>query len=250
MKRALLAGIAAVALAAAQPADAADLRRAPVVKAPVVAAAPLYNWTGCYAGAHAGGLWGEVDHRATAFTPEFSRDVSFSNVTVGGHLGCNYQVNRFVVGIEGDLNWADVSGRDLIRGGGGIEQFFGHRFDWYGTVRGRLGYAVDRWHIYGTAGAAFSDIKMTYDLFAFDSLVSRDRGASKTGWVAGGGVEYALSPNWIGRLEYLYHRFGEEVIFEQGSQTIRGRPDFHVVRVGIGYKFATGKAPAPVVTRY
>ena len=87
---------------------------------------------------------------------------TISSTTAGGHLGCNYQVGQFVLGIEGDLNWADVSGDEALTNQILFLDFFDHGFDWYGTVRGRVGYAVDRWHLFATAGVAFSDIEMTY----------------------------------------------------------------------------------------
>ena len=245
MKRLVFAAIG-LALAA-QPSVAADLSRAPVVKAPAAVAAPMFNWSGCYAGAHVGGLRGEIDRSSTDPNPVYSSDISISSATAGGHLGCNYQAGQFVLGIEGDLNWADVSGDEALTNQILFLDFFDHGFDWYGTVRGRVGYAVDRWHLFATAGVAFSDIEMTY---SFVSIGGDGGGtaSSRTGWVAGAGLEYAWSPNWIGRLEYLYHRFEREDVFN--GDFLRGRPEFHVVRVGLTYKFATGKGPAPVVTKY
>ena len=242
LKRDFLSGLGFLALAfAAQPAAAADLPvKAPVVRAP---AAAVYSWTGCYVGAHVGGLWGRTKHDITPTVPEYVMKVDHSSVTAGGHVGCNYQVQQIVFGIEGDLNWANVDDQAQIIGIN-PPQFFRTTFDWYATVRGRAGFAIDRWHIYGTGGFAFADIKMN---FSYPTNNVSFTVTSKHGWVAGGGVEYAFAPNWIGRLEYLYHRFEKgSIVLDNGDFTQHHRPDFQVVRAGLSYKFGT----TPVVARY
>jgi outer membrane immunogenic protein len=246
MKRFLLAGVGLFALTlAVQPSAAADLPRAPVVKAPAAVTAPMFNWSGCYLGAHAGGLWGSTKHDLTPTVAQYEIEVDFSGITAGGHLGCNYQVRQFVFGLEGDLNWAGIDDRAQIVP---FDQFYSTSFDWYATLRGRAGFATERWHIYGTAGIAFSDIGIGFSglpgPFSYQT-------ASKRGWVAGGGVEYAIAPDWVARFEYLYHRFREGTIISDGGDFRHdGRPDFHVLRVGLSYKFSSGKAPVPVVTKY
>lgn len=194
MKHLLLAGVAALALAP-RAAFAADMPR-PVTKAPAAVAAPLFNWTGCYVGAHAGGLWGEVDHSNSLSSPDLARDDDFSSFTAGGHLGCNYQINHLVLGIEGDLSWADVHYRRLTAVTPGGNEFLRGGFDWYGTVRGRLGLAADRWHIFATAGAAFSDIRLVFERVGASPVHFSE--TSKSGWVAGAGLEYACRPTGSG----------------------------------------------------
>jgi outer membrane immunogenic protein len=242
MKRDLLRALGLLALAfAAQPATAADLPvKAPVMRAP--AAVPIaYSWTGCYIGAHVGGLWGKTRHDITPTVAAYVLDVDYSSVTAGGHVGCNYQVQQFVFGIEGDLSWADVDDQAQIVP---FDQFYRTAFDWYATIRGRAGFAFDRWHIYGTGGFAFADIKMNWGGQPGNFLYSS---TSKHGWVAGGGVEYAFASNWIGRIEYLYHRFEEgSFVSDGGDFRFDMRPSFHVVRAGLSYKFGA----APVMARY
>jgi len=146
----LLAVCISLGVLASAPSIAADLP----VKAPYKAARPApFSWTGCYLGGHIGGLWGQ-----TSWTDPIGnvdgfvtvQDVNHSTFTGGGQLGCNVQINQFVIGIEGDSSWADVNKISL---GDVIERshIVRTRFDWYGSVRGRLGYAADRWLIYATA---------------------------------------------------------------------------------------------------
>jgi outer membrane immunogenic protein len=194
---------------------------------------PTYNWSGCYLGGHVGGLWGRTKHDlAPSIVPEYLIDVNFSSATAGGHLGCNVQMQQFVFGVEGDLSWAGVNDRKEIAS---YDQFYATRFDWYSTVRGRAGVAADRWHIYGTAGFAFSDVDFSYSGMPGNF---RYTGTSKNGWVAGVGAEYAINPSWTARIEYLHHRFGDGTMISDGGtfRHIAG-PQFHVVRIGLSYKF-------------
>jgi outer membrane immunogenic protein len=242
MKRDVLRGLGLLALAfAAQPVAAADLPvKAPVVRAP---ASVIYNWTGCYIGAQVGGLWGKTRHDITPTVAAYELDVDFSGVTAGGHAGCNYQVQQFVFGVEGDLSWANADDQTQIVP---FNQFYRTTFDWYATIRGRAGFAFDRWHIYGTGGFAFADINISWSGQPGNFLYTT---ASKHGWVAGGGIEHAFAPNWIGRIEYLYHRFEEgSFISDGGDFRFDMRPSFHVVRAGLSYKFTTGATP--VMARY
>src|SRR3990172_1550129 len=110
MKRILLAGTALLALTAAQPSLAAD---APVYKGPAPAAAALFNWSGCYIGVNAGGVWGRSNIDIPAYPSNFNIDMS--SIAVGGQIGCNWQApgSAFVVGIEGDGSWMNLDGSAL-----------------------------------------------------------------------------------------------------------------------------------------
>jgi outer membrane immunogenic protein len=165
MKKTLLASVALLSLSAA--ASAADLpsRRAP---APVVAALPVFTWTGLYVGANAGYGWSVDD---TATINGATVDLGEANGFVGGgQVGFNYQIGAFVVGVEGDLQWANF-GDDTSDG-------------WFGTARARAGVAFDRALVYATGGFAFAD--------------------NTNGWSVGGGVEYAFTNNLSAKVEGLY----------------------------------------------
>ena len=151
MKKYLLASVAALGLVAAGAASAADL---PSRKGPVVAPAyipPVFTWTGFYVGANAGYAWGNVNAGDAFFS---GRTVSIGDIDGfigGGQIGYNYQIGQFVVGLEADLQGADLS----------ATSGFGDRVrtDYFGTVRARLGFAVDRWMPYITGGWAYGNVK-------------------------------------------------------------------------------------------
>ena len=150
-----IVGIAAVTsalvLGIAQTAFAADMPvKSPVLKAPIMA---LYSWTGCYFGAQIGYGWATANHSFDNGAPS---DTSKPNGVVGGGLlGCNYQINTFVVGIEGDIEASDLMGGEFANLTGGTSAGSSH-MKWDGSVRGRLGYAIDRSLFYVTGGWAFA----------------------------------------------------------------------------------------------
>jgi outer membrane immunogenic protein len=238
-----IVGAAAAAALTITPVMAADSpARRPVTKAPVTAAA-VYSWSGCYIGGHVGGLWGETEWTSALpnnpiFTP--NQDHGYSSAIAGGQIGCNYQVNQIVVGIEGDLSWARVN-RETFEDLDDVADFIRTRSDWYGSVRGRLGMAFGQSMFYATGGWAFSNIDLTWKVTtALPSFTT----TAHSGWTVGGGWEYALTSNWIGRLEYLYYDFGTHRLplpFPNFLQD--AHPRFHVARVGLSYKFG-GAAPA------
>jgi outer membrane immunogenic protein len=229
MKRFLMAG-AVVTLAlvgmAAQ-ASAADLgRRVQMpVKAPV-APVPYYNWTGFYVGVNGGGGWGQSNWDAPGVA---TGDFNLSGGLVGGTLGYNYQVGQAVFGIEGDIDWSSIKGSSTTNCPLGCET----RNSWLGTVRGRLGYAFDRFMPYVTGGVAFGDIKATAN-----GLGSQT--STNAGWTVGAGVEAALVGNWTAKVEYLYVDLGSfNCSLGACSTTVTPDVDFrsHLVRAGINYRF-------------
>ncbi len=194
------------------------------IKAPVYVA-PYYNWTGAYVGINGGGGWGQ----STWDNVFGTADAKLSGGLVGGTLGYNYQMNHAVFGIEGDIDWSNIRGSTSngICAGTNCET----RNSWLSTVRGRLGYAADRFMPYVTGGAAFGDIKATPAGFGTQTT-------TKVGWTAGAGVEAALAGPWTAKVEYLYVDLGKASC----DVVVCGVPtnvDFrsHVVRVGVNYRF-------------
>jgi outer membrane immunogenic protein len=197
-------------------AAAADIpRRVEAARAaPVSYVAPVYNWTGPYVGLFGG--WASGD--ASSF------DVDGG--LFGATLGYNWQNGQLVFGLEGDLTWTGIDGSGTC---GGVACSVEN--NWLGTVRGRLGLAIDRFMPYVTAGVAFGEVEANAVGFA---------GASdtQTGWALGGGVEFAVAPPLTVKLEYLFVNLGD---FDCGT-ACGGTPtniDFeaHMVRVGLNYRF-------------
>jgi outer membrane immunogenic protein len=210
MKKILLSGVALAVLAIATPASAADMAtRGPVYKAP--AAAPLFNWTGFYVGAHAGYGWGDASGLST--------DGWFG----GGQIGVNYQfAPNWVWGVE-----ADVSGAGIDGGNTATARF---KTDVFGTARLRLGYTVDRVMFYGTGGLAWADSKAT--------LAGVSDSQTNFGWALGGGIEYAFAPNWSAKIEYIHADFGKDNYNIPVSTRIDNSVD--TVKVGVNYLFNSG----------
>ena len=136
---------------------AADMGR-PVYKAPPAGALPVsYDWTGFYVGGHVGYGWADK-----SWTDAFGLGTSHTadGFLGGGQVGFNYQINQFVLGVEGDVSWANLKGDSTQVFGlaAPVTQGFNSEVDWTATLTGRLGFAFDRWLVYGKGGAAWAEI--------------------------------------------------------------------------------------------
>ena len=150
MKRLFAAGVALLALAGT--AAAADLSAAPYYRAPVPYGVPLFTWTGFYLGINGGGAFGSS-------TWDTAGSINTSGGLVGGTVGYNYQISHFVVGAEADIDWASISGTTTTAAcPAGCKT--GN--SWLSTVRGRVGYAADRFLPFVTGGAALGNINATH----------------------------------------------------------------------------------------
>lgn len=228
MKKFLLASAALFALAA--PASAADLAARPYTKAPV-AVASVYNWTGFYLGIVGGGAW-----------ENSSIDPKMKGGFVGGTAGYNWQTGNVVFGLEADAAWADVSASaaGVVPGLGLVT--LSSKTDAMGTVRGRLGYAVNNVLFYGTGGYAWIDNKLSASV----GPVSISDTKWHSGWTVGAGVEAFFAPQWSVKGEYLYRSLGGETYFSNiGAPSNTGTINFHTVQVGVNYHFG-----GPVVAKY
>jgi outer membrane immunogenic protein len=223
MKKVLLASACLFALAA--PASAADLAARPYTKAPV-AMASVYNWTGFYLGIVGGGAW-----------EDSSTDPKVKGGFVGGTAGYNWQTGNVVFGLEADAAWADLSASALV---GGLT--LSNKIDALGTVRGRIGYAVNNVLFYGTGGYAWIDNKLSISALGVTASDSKWH----SGWTVGAGVEAFFAPQWSVKGEYLYRSFSGETYFSGiGLPFNTGTDSFHTVQVGVNYHFG-----GPVVAKY
>ena len=228
MKQSFLAGCLAFgALIAAPCAQAADLSLEPLYKAPPAQYSPAYDWSGFYLGLNGGGGWGDSHWQGVG-------RFGLSGGQAGGTAGYNWQFGKTVLGLEGDVDWSGLQGTTtspLCPGGS-----CGTSDTWLSTVRGRVGYAFDRFMPYVTGGLATGDIRAATPGFP---------GASNTnaGWTVGGGVEFALPGNWSAKAEYLHVDLGA---FNCGT-ACGGTPNENVslqenvFRAGVNYHFGWGK---------
>jgi outer membrane immunogenic protein len=241
--------------------------------APMPAPSCDYSWTGFYLGLNVGYGWGNAD---TSFEPlpgpnrffllqPQSHDSEPDGVIGGGQIGFNWQWNKwFVVGVEADFQGSDIDGTTkagpLFDITGGMppdaldSALFTHqRIDWFGTARGRIGFAPwCRLLIYGTGGLAYGDVHYAADTFySFNTPTILHHAASsdetRVGWTAGGGLEYALTHHWSIKAEYLYYDLGDHGA--TGGEIANGVPSppfavhYHwettgnIVRGGLNFKF-------------
>jgi outer membrane immunogenic protein len=219
LSRMIQASIAVIALLIVPlAAQAADIPS----KAPAYSAPSYFSWTGFYIGLNGGYGFGTADWPTPPPT-SFKATGYLAGVT----LGYNYQTGSWVWGLEGDVDYSSLKGTETTVCGAspGCET----KLKYFGTARGRIGYAWDRWLPYLTAGAAFGNIE--------NSGPGGSETKTKLGWTAGLGVEYAFMGAWSAKLEYLYADLGTMTCSTcfAVSQDIKFKAN--IVRAGVNYRF-------------
>jgi outer membrane immunogenic protein len=267
IRRLLLTSLGALAIGGtAMAADLPSARYAPV--APIV---PVFTWTGFYIGVNAGVAFADNNNDSIFIPPGtfgpgtgnfFVTGVSSNNDAVftgGGQIGYNYQAGGWVFGVEADLQWADL-GNNNNNGAAfavvGLPAGFvfantNTGLEWWGTVRGRVGFAWDRALLYATGGFAYGG-GGGGDNFCGVAFGCGGGDDTRTGWTVGGGLEYAFTNNWTVKIEGLYVNLdgggsnngllgfvnGAPVFLPPGFITNAvDENTFGVVRVGLNYKF-------------
>ncbi|WP_294541444.1 outer membrane protein [uncultured Rhodoblastus sp.] len=249
MRNFLLSTVALAALAGqAFAADLPSRKEAPVYIAP----APIYSWTGFYAGVDIGGSWGNANLWVPGTIYTFSHNATNNGVIGGGFIGYNYQVNNFVFGLQGEFDGTGTGNSRYTAPALGLFNYVyqsSFNQNWIASIDGRLGYAIDRTLIYALGGVAWSDNSAHLNNLSTGAGWSTNN--TRTGYDVGGGVEYAFTNNWTGRIEYRYYNFGTDnttgIDNYLGNTFYRTTLTNNVVRVGLAYKFG---APEPVVAKY
>jgi outer membrane immunogenic protein len=205
MKKAILAMTLATMAVATGSASAADLQRGPY-NAPAVDMR-VYNWGGFYAGGDVGYAWGKITNSS----------VQPTGLNAGLDAGYNWQSGQFVMGVEGDINLS-----------GANDTFAAFKFSnpWFGTLRGRAGYAFNNVLFYGTLGLALGDIK------GENGGLTEEK--THIGWVGGAGMEVGMTPNWSVKVEYLYMDLTNRTYAITG---LAQGYDTSMLRFGINYHF-------------
>jgi outer membrane immunogenic protein len=237
MNRALvLAVVAACGIGSA--AHAADLTTAPEN---VAASASAFNWTGAYAGVHAGYGWADLD---TEFTEVYGVGNKPDGFFGGGQVGYNYQFsNNIVLGIEADAAVGDLKDDDKRRetlGNYYVAIGTDTKITALGTVRGRAGYAVDRFLPYITGGFAWANAEsgLGFETNMPNSQVFTRTGSDVfTGWTVGAGLEYAVTNNITAKAEYLYADLGSKDLEIVGFPLKADLSSLQTVKFGLNYKF-------------
>jgi opacity protein-like surface antigen len=223
VRKMFLAGIAAAGLLSGS-ALASDLpTKAPVYKAPI--APPPYDWSGFYVGANFGGGWSN----GSLNIPGNNLYGGLTEFIGGVQAGYNFQAGHFLLGVEGDFDWA-AFGHPVLPAPtlGDVNQH------WISTVAGRLGLVSDRWLVFAKLGGGWVQSNATLNLAGAVWNGSSTSG----GWLVGGGVEYGFKPHWTVKLEYDYL-----ALSNWASATVPAVPlnrDLQMVKAGINYKFVSG----------
>jgi outer membrane immunogenic protein len=219
------------------------------VKAPAYRTAPSFNWSGCYIGVNAGGLWGESTFRdeplgINGFSVHGNRDGFLG----GGQIGCDYQApSNWLIGIQGDFSWSNTHERDTISPPPFFLETVDSKIDWFASATARLGYASGPWLVYGKGGAAWLRNKLHDFGGAFILGFDFSGHATVSGWTLGGGLEYAFAPNWSASLEYDYYGFGAKTVTLSGlagvgvpvpaAEPFSIKQNFSVIKAGLNYHF-------------
>jgi outer membrane immunogenic protein len=214
------------------------------VKAPLPA--PIYDWTGFYIGAAAGGSIGTSDHldQATGFSD--TTGYNLKGGLAGGTLGYNWQMSSFVIGFEGDASWVGEYGSNPDLGATGNPAFASFTKEtWLATARARFGYAVNNLLFYGTGGFAAAGAEAGIKDANTGALLASGS-STRTGWTAGGGIEWGFAPNWSTKFEILYMKFDSAALNTTVAEGPRTVPlEDTIARFGVNYRFG-----GPVVARY
>jgi len=250
VKKFVAGAVIGIALAGAKHACAADLSAILAMKAPPPAA-PAYDWTGFYVGAHIGyadgtsnwttapGLGGTVN-----FFQPFDAFTGWGSYFGGIQAGYDKLLpNRFVLGAELDasfptfpnLNGTSIGGTSIFNSPFGPESYSETVLS-SGTLRGRIGYAPGQWLFYATAGFAW-----TYDQLTLTNLTTGTTDSPflwRLGWAAGAGIEAPVAPHWTARLEYLFTEYGNsDLLFANAGQRFNSDLSLQELRAGLNYQF-------------
>jgi outer membrane immunogenic protein len=213
----------------------------PAVYAPPAALRAIANWGGFYVGGNVGvGAARDQSNFSAGGATFATADTSLWGALGGAQAGFNWQSGGFVAGVEGDFDWSNPKG-SITAQAGAATATLEHDINWFGTARGRLGYAADGWLAYVTGGYAFGRVELKGTATAGPATASFTQNSTPSGWTLGAGTELALGPNWSAKLEYLYVDLGTvtntAVVAGIPTVTDRARIQMNVMRAGVNYRF-------------
>jgi outer membrane immunogenic protein len=253
-------------------ASAADM--APrYTKAPPMIVDPGYNWSGFYIGANVGGIGSTGNSSHQCINPAGvanglgcdiipGSDLNGTGVLGGVQAGYNWQSGRWLFGVEGDGQGTSLRSSTSIfspafpLNGGGFDApatfTTSAKLDWLATARVRVGVTSGTALYYLTGGAAFGGVRTATNLFGAPNGYPSTTDDTRTGWTAGGGVEWGFAPQWSAKVEGLYYDLGSVTslgvwvpLITAYREGARYEINGWIARVGINYHFA-----GPVVAKY
>jgi outer membrane immunogenic protein len=253
-KSIISAVVAISAIAGIGAASAADLPARTYTKAPAMVVDPAYNWSGFYIGGNVGGGWTHDSLTVefpTVAGATFGSSSNRSAVVGGGQIGYNWQIQNFVIGVEGNYTAGRFNQTSISLDGLGFLRNVNYstRDTWDAAVR--AGFAANNWLFYGKGGYAGSRLNLNV-VRNVDGLLESSASTTLNGFVAGAGIEYGFTPNWIVGLEYDYYGFAKRDLLNVATfngfaaQNYRGiDPSEQTLTARLSYKFG-----GPVVAKY
>jgi outer membrane immunogenic protein len=242
MKNLIVASLVAAGVSAGLSAAAGAADLSSVYKGP----APLpFTWTGVYFGGNAGyGFKANSDDIVLSDPSASTSGLKESGGFVGIQMGYNYQMGFLVLGLEGDVQAANLKGsfNRVIDAAGDSLNASGNA-DEFGTIRGRIGAAFDHLLVYATGGAALGGISNTLNVTTASGFTSLQNDSTQLGYTVGAGLEYMVDRTWSIKGEYQYINFGSESLSPAGTvNTIATTSnsvttDIHTFRIGVNYHF-------------
>lgn len=203
------------------------------------------NWSGFYAGVNAGYAWSNDNQLVDPSEPFWG--VSPAGGFAGGQIGYSWQGIMhpyLVLGIEADIQGSGISDSQYD----GYGAHYKSDLDYFGTFRGRIGYAANAWLLYFTGGLAYGGLHKLSNDFGPQTF-----DGTAVGYVVGGGLEYKITPAWSVKAEYQYLNFGRNDACGSGScfgpdvvyygYRPQGEDDYQTFRIGANYHFAPGYEP-------
>ncbi len=215
---------------------------------------PVNSWTGFYFGANGGYAWANDNSNITSFVegePLLTSSGFDSKGAFGGaQVGYNWQSGNFVLGFETDLQGADIQSDKNVVPFPGINRHLTQNIDWFGTVRGRVGYAFDRTLLYFTGGFAYGNVNSSINtsLLGVIPIARLNNNDTQTGFTVGGGLEYRFNPAWSLKAEYQYIDLGSDHLNGNIAaivpiNTNDLNTNFHTIRIGINYRVGSVYEP-------
>lgn len=218
------------------------------------AVAPGYDWSGFYIGGNGGYGWDIGDDVGIDYSAGFaavcavpgacpgSVSLDADGFVGGGHVGLQGQSGHFVFGLEGDASFSDIHGSEAFAVAG-VPLTVRSELNWFSTLRGRLGVAGDRFHVYGTGGLAFGEVDTGLSAITgrVPVLVADSDEEVEFGWAAGGGAEVAATDHLVLGAEALVIDLGDSTnvipIGAVDSITATFDNTYVVARGRVGYKW-------------
>jgi outer membrane immunogenic protein len=206
------------------------------------------SWTGFYLGGNAGYGWSDNstwsdDGGFDETPPRLTIHNDADGFIAGGQIGFNWQINHFVIGLEGSGGWLDLDDTHNPTGNSGpFDNLSRIDYNWYGAITPRFGFAWNHILFYVKGGVDFVDVKNRasdfIDINTIDPGDDSIHDDTEVSWTAGGGLEYCINPHWSVKVEYDFLNVDDTTSGNRDGDTFHHDHDgIHMVTAGINFRF-------------